>query len=75
VGAKAYVGVLEGPNEMLDIDGGAVAIGARVRYVFSGGLPIALLGEAYFATWQCNKLNCLFKLRSTLSCVVSGHTR
>jgi hypothetical protein len=34
---------------MLDIDGGAVAIGARVRYVFSGGLPIALLGEAYFA--------------------------
>ena len=49
VGAKAYVGVLEGPNDVLDIDGGAVAIGARVRYVFSGSMPIALLGEAYFA--------------------------
>lgn len=49
VGAKAYAGMLEGPNELLDIDGGAVAIGARVRYVFSGGMPIALLGEAYFA--------------------------
>jgi len=49
VGAKAYVGTLEGPNDVLDIDGGAIAIGARIRYVFPGNTPLAVLGEAYYA--------------------------
>jgi hypothetical protein len=49
VGAKVYAGVIDGPNSDIDIDGAAVAIGARVRYVFSSSTPIAILGEAYFA--------------------------
>lgn len=49
VGAKVYAGVIDGPNSDVDIDGAAVAIGARVRYVFSSSAPIAILGEAYFA--------------------------
>jgi len=49
VGVKAYLGFLDGPNGSVDIDGGAIAIGARVRYVFSGATPIAVFGEGYFA--------------------------
>jgi len=49
VGAKAYVGMLEGPTDTLDVDGAAIAIGGRVRYVFPGSAPLAVLGEAYFA--------------------------
>lgn len=50
VGAKAYAGMLEGPDEApLDVDGGAIAIGARMRYVFPGGMPLAVLGEAFYA--------------------------
>lgn len=50
VGAKAYVGTLEGPGAAsLDVDGGAIAIGGRIRYVFPGGTPLAVLGEAYYA--------------------------
>jgi len=50
VGAKAYAGAIDGPgpNE-LDVNGGAIAIGGRVRYVFPGSAPLAVLGEAFFA--------------------------
>jgi len=49
VGAKVFAGTLEGPTGNLDTDGGAVALGAKVRYVFSGNTPLAVLGELYFA--------------------------
>ena len=50
VGAKAYVGTLEGPGAVsLDVDGGAIAIGGRIRYVFPGATPLAVLGEAFYA--------------------------
>ena len=49
VGAKAYVGTLDGPKGLVDVDGAAIAIGARIRYVFSSATPVAVLGEAYFA--------------------------
>ncbi|VAW50839.1 hypothetical protein MNBD_GAMMA05-1067 [hydrothermal vent metagenome] len=50
VGTKAYVGTLEGPGSgSIDVDGGAVAIGGRVRYVFPGSTPLAVLGEAFYA--------------------------
>jgi hypothetical protein len=50
VGAKAYVGTLEGPGSgSLDVDGGAIAIGANIRYVFPGNTPLAILGEAFYA--------------------------
>ncbi len=50
VGVKAYVGTLEGPDSTpVDVDGGAIAIGGRVRYVFPGSTPFAVLGEAYYA--------------------------
>ena len=49
VGAKGYIGTLDGPNGQLDADGGAVAIGARLRYVFSSSMPFAVLGEVYYA--------------------------
>ncbi len=49
VGAKAYIGTIDGPGDTVDIDGGAIGIGAQIRYVFSGNMPIAILGEGYFA--------------------------
>lgn len=49
VGGKAYVGTLDGPNGQLNADGGAIAIGARLRYVFSFSMPFAILGEFYYA--------------------------
>lgn len=49
VGAKAYFGMLDGPNSSLDADGGALAIGAHSRYVFSGAMPVAILGEVFYA--------------------------
>jgi len=49
VGAKAYAGMLEGKNDVLDVDGGAIAIGGRIRYVFPGNTPLAVLGEAFYA--------------------------
>jgi len=50
VGAKAYGGTLKGPGSTsLDINGGAIAIGGRVRYVFPGNTPIAILVEAFYA--------------------------
>lgn len=49
VGGKIYGGLLDGPNDSLDIDGGAIAIGARLRYVISSRMPVAFLGEVYLA--------------------------
>jgi hypothetical protein len=49
VGAKAYLGTLDGPSGNLNADGGAIAIGARVRYVFSSSMPVAILAEGYYA--------------------------
>lgn len=49
VGAKAYGGVIKGPNGDQDINGGAVAIGGGLRYVFSSKMPVAVLGEIFFA--------------------------
>lgn len=50
VGAKLYAGDINGPdNSAIDIQGGAVAIGGQIRYVFPGSTPFALLGEAFFA--------------------------
>ena len=49
VGAKAYAGFLDGPTGNLNIDGGAIAIGGGLRYLFSTNLPVAVLGEVFFA--------------------------
>jgi len=49
VGAKAYAGTLNGESDKLNIDGGAVAIGGRVRYVFPSRTPVAVLGEVFYA--------------------------
>lgn len=50
VGAKAYAGAIDGPGPFeLDVNGGAIAIGARIRYVFPGSAPFAILGEAFYA--------------------------
>ena len=50
VGAKGYVGAIDGPDSAaLDVNGGAIAIGGQVRYVFPGSAPLAILGEAFFA--------------------------
>ncbi len=47
VGIKAYVGTVSDP--VSNLNGGAVAIGARVRYVFPGSVPLAVLAEGYYA--------------------------
>ena len=49
VGAKAYAGSLDGSSGNLNVDGGAVAIGGRMRYVFPSSTPIAILGEVFYA--------------------------
>ena len=49
VGAKIYGGDINGPDSSVDIQGGAVAIGGQIRYVFPGSTPFAVLGEAFFA--------------------------
>ena len=50
VGAKLYAGDINGPDRSpVDIQGGAVAIGGQIRYVFPGSTPLAILGEAFFA--------------------------
>ena len=50
VGAKLYGGDINGPdNASVDIQGGAVAIGGQVRYVFPGSAPLAVLGEVFYA--------------------------
>ena len=50
VGAKLYAGDLNGPDTVpIDIQGGAVAIGGQIRYVFPGSAPLAVLGEIFYA--------------------------
>ncbi len=49
VGAKVYVGVLDFPSPRENQQGGSVAIGAQIRYVFPGRAPFALLLEAFGA--------------------------
>ena len=49
VGAKVYLGTLDGPSGNLDLDGGALALGAKIRYVFPGNAPFAVLGEINYA--------------------------
>lgn len=50
VGAKMYGGEIKGrENDNYNIRGGAVAIGAQIRYVFPGSTPFAVLGEAFYA--------------------------
>ncbi len=50
VGAKLYGGDINGPDaRSYDIQGGAVAIGGQIRYVFPSSTPFAVLGEAFFA--------------------------
>ncbi len=50
VGAKAYLGVLDGPDAAkIDVNGGAIAIGGKIRYVFPSAAPVAILGELFYA--------------------------
>ena len=50
VGAKGYGGSLEGPgNTSLDITGGAIAIGGKIRYILPGSTPLAILAEGFYA--------------------------
>lgn len=47
VGAKVYLGQLDLQPQKLE--GGALAIGGQVRYVFPASTPLAILGEAFIA--------------------------
>ena len=47
VGIKGYGGHVDKPVNSLD--GGAVAIGAGIRYVFPGSVPLAFLAEGFYA--------------------------
>jgi len=50
VGAKGYAGSIDGPgNPDLDITGGAIAIGGKIRYIFPGSAPLAVLAEAFYS--------------------------
>jgi hypothetical protein len=49
VGAKAYAGSLNGESDKVDVDGGAIAIGGRVRYIFPSSTPVAIVGEVFYA--------------------------
>ncbi len=54
VGVKAYAGNLDNAsntidNQTGDISGGALAIGGKIRYVFPGSTPLAVLGEIFYA--------------------------
>ncbi len=50
VGIKVYAASLDGPGPVsIDVNGGAIAIGGRIRYLFPGNVPIAVLGEVFFA--------------------------
>lgn len=49
VGAKLYTGIIDFPSPIDNQNGGAVAIGGQVRYVFPGSMPLAILVEAFGA--------------------------
>jgi len=78
VGAKVYVGALEGPGSgSIDVDGGAVAIGGNIRYVFPGNAPLAILGEAFYAPEVTNisDFDGLFEYRIALELEVTPSAR
>ena len=78
VGAKAYLGSLDGPGATdLDIDGGAIAIGGRIRYVFPGNTPLAVLAEAFFApeVTSISDFDGLFEYRFALELEVTPSAR
>jgi hypothetical protein len=78
VGAKAYAGSIDGPdNSAIDADGGAIAIGGRIRYVFPGSAPLAILGEAFYApeVTSISDFDGLFEYRVALELEVTPSAR
>jgi hypothetical protein len=49
VGAKVYAGVIKFDSAIDNQNGGSVAIGGQLRYVFPGSTPLAVLVEAFGA--------------------------
>ena len=49
VGGKIYAGILDFPSPIDNQSGAALAIGAQVRYVFPGKMPMAILLEGFGA--------------------------
>ncbi|MDT8281530.1 MAG: YfaZ family outer membrane protein [Gammaproteobacteria bacterium] len=50
VGAKVYGGDISGSkSQSFDVQGGAVAIGGQIRYIFPSSTPFAVLGEVFYA--------------------------
>jgi len=55
VGAKVYAGNISGSkSKSYNAQGGSVAIGGQVRYVFPGDMPLAVLGEVFIAPGVTN---------------------
>lgn len=77
VGGKIYGGIIKGPKDNLDIEGGAIAIGGQVRYVFPGSSPLAVLAEAYYAPEVTNiaDFDGLLEYRVALELEVSPSAR
>lgn len=78
VGAKVYAGAIDGPGSAaLDVNGGAIAIGGRVRYVFPGSAPFAILGEAFYApeVTSISDFDGLFEYRVALELEVTPSAR
>ena len=78
VGAKLYVGDINGPDTApVDIQGGAVAIGGQIRYVFPGSTPLAILGEAFYApeVTSISEFDRLLEYRVALELEVSPSAR
>ena len=69
---------LNGPdNASVDIQGGAVAIGGQVRYVFPGNAPLAVLGEIFYApeVTSISEFNRLLEYRVALELEVTPSAR
>ncbi|MCW8830622.1 MAG: YfaZ family protein [Gammaproteobacteria bacterium] len=49
VGAKIFAGILDFPSPVDNQTGASLAIGAQVRYVFPGKMPMAILLEGFAA--------------------------
>ena len=49
VGAKVYAGIIDFPSPVDNQNGGAIAIGGQLRYVFPGSTPLAILVEGFGA--------------------------
>jgi hypothetical protein len=55
VGAKVYAGNISGSkSKSYNAQGGSIAIGGQIRYVFPGDMPLAILGEAFIAPGVTN---------------------